>query len=103
MQDKAKLTIRLAGLSPMTLESGDSEEKEIFLKAEEYVNTLWEKRSHQFQSKSSEDILAMVAFEFASLYLRLARNEECLRQLDGELDRLLHGQSLTDYHTDNKN
>lgn len=89
-----KLTITLAGLTPMTLEAGDTDERAIFLKAEEYVNTLWAKRSHQFQSKSSEDILAMVAFEFASLYLRASRNEEYLRQLDEELGRLLHGQLI---------
>lgn len=94
MQNNTKLTIRLAGLTPMALEARDIEEKEIYLKAEEYVNTLWAKRSHQFKSNSSEDILAMVAFEFASLYLRSLRNEEQLRQLDRDLDMLLHGQTL---------
>ena len=94
MQNKTKLTIKLAGLTPMTLEASDIEQKEIYLKAEEYVNTLWANRSHQFQSKSSEDILAMVAFEFANLYLRALRNESALRELDKELDRILHGQSL---------
>lgn len=89
MKDKLNITIRLAGRPPLPL-SVEREKEELYRKAEYYVNSLWEKRSGQFAGKTSEDVLAMVAFEFATLYLAMEKNEELLEQLDSDLGRLLH-------------
>ena len=89
MQDKLKLTIQLAGLTPKPLLAKDEEEKKLYQQAEAYVNRLWAKRSQQFAEMASEDVMAMVAFEFATYYLKAIQVEDVLDQLDKDLDKLL--------------
>ncbi len=92
MKDKLNITIRIAGLAPIPL-SINIKDEELIRSAEYNVNLLWTAWSQRFKDKSSSEILAMVAFQFAKLYLTLSAQEkatdEVLSEFEKELDNIL--------------
>lgn len=92
MTDRQNITIRISDLAPMPLSILRADE-EIYRQAEYNVNQLcgvWGKR---YKDKSSKEILAMVAFQFAKLYFSgkadVEATDSLLDSLENELDRLL--------------
>jgi len=67
MNDKLNITIRIANQAPIPL-SINREDEEVIRTAEYNVNRLWNSWSMKFKSKSSTEVLAMVAFRFAELF-----------------------------------
>ncbi len=67
MNDKLNITIRIANQAPIPL-SIKREDEEVIRTAEYNVNRLWNSWSTKFKSKSSTEVLAMVAFRFAELF-----------------------------------
>ena len=66
--NKVKIWIQLADANPSALSINPGEE-ETYRKAEELVNTLWNKWINRFEGEnSSQRVMAMVAFQFARLY-----------------------------------
>lgn len=88
MNDKQKITIRLASLSRIPLAVAPAEE-ETARKAEDLVNDTWAKLSKTFPNEPSLKIMARVAFQCAMLYKRIERQHEAMEQLDAELDSFL--------------
>lgn len=88
MTEKLKITIHLAHLPAMSL-LVEREQEELYRKAERYVNSLWDNWQRRFKGKSSEELLAMIAFEFATYFLRVEQAEARLQELNDDLDRLL--------------
>ena len=91
--NKRKIWIQLADTNQIAL-SVNPDEEENYRKAEELVNTLWNKWMNRFNSTSS-DVLARVAFQFARLYLETyGENREVndfLTDLNKQVDVLLDG------------
>lgn len=92
MTDRQNITIRISDLAPMPLSILRTDE-EIYRLAEYNVNQLcgvWGKR---YKDKSSKEILAMVAFQFAKLYFSgksdLDETDKTLEAFESELDQLL--------------
>jgi len=89
--NKVKIWIQLADANPSALSINPGEE-ETCRKAEELVNTLWNKWTKRFND-TSNDVLARVAFQFARLYLEAygenRQVNEFLTDLDQQLDALL--------------
>ncbi len=67
---KLNITIRIADQAPMPLYINRDDE-EVIRTAEYNVNRLWNLWSTKHKTKSSNEVLAMVAFRFAELYFRL--------------------------------
>lgn len=92
MTDRQNITIRISDLAPMPLSILRSEE-EVYRLAEYNVNQLCGVWSKRYKDKSSKEILAMVAFQFAKLYFSGKADMEStatvLGQFESELDRLL--------------
>ena len=92
MNDKLNITIRIANQAPIPL-SINREDEELIRTAEYNVNRLWNSWSTKFKSKSSTEVLAMVAFRFAELYFNqevVARNvTEVLTDFEVHLDKIL--------------
>ena len=66
--NKVKIWIQLAdAINPIAL-SINPDEEENYRRAEELVNTLWQKWMNRFGGES-RDVLGRVAFQFARLYL----------------------------------
>ena len=61
--------------------------------AEYNVNRVWQTWRSEFDTKTSKEVLAMVAYQFAKLYYQLLHNvDQSHHLIDGfeaELDRLL--------------
>jgi len=89
--NKVKIWIQLADANPSALSINPGEE-ETYRKAEELVNTLWNKWTKRFNDTSS-DVLARVAFQFARLYLEAygenRQVNDFLTDLDQQLDIVL--------------
>lgn len=67
---KLNITIRIADQAPMSLYI-NREEEEVIRAAEYNVNRLWNMWSTKYKTKSSNEVLAMVAYKFAELYFKL--------------------------------
>lgn len=69
------------------------ETEETVRMAERNVNKVWNKWRQDFDSKSSKEVLAMVAYQFAKRYYQLLaqinHQESLLGNFETELDRLL--------------
>lgn len=70
MNDKLNITIRIADQPAMSL-SINRDDEECIRMAEYNVNRLWNAWSTKFKTKTSREVLAMVAFRFAELFYRL--------------------------------
>lgn len=93
MKDKLNITIRLADLDPMAM-SVKLQEEEIVRSAEYNVNLVWSKWMEAYKkNKTSKEVLAMVAYQFAKMYLEQRRKsqatQEVLTQFEDELDQML--------------
>lgn len=92
MNDKQNITIRIADVPKIPL-SIHREDEELVRIAEKNVNSLWGDWSEKFKEKSSKEILAMVAYQFAKLYYTsVATNEkldEMLLDFENGLDEIL--------------
>lgn len=93
-QDKLNITIRIAGQSPVALKINRADEERV-RNAEYQVNRLWSRWLKRFPDKNANEVLAMVAYQFAELYFGAVKvSEEADKVLEGfetELDRMLHG------------
>lgn len=92
MKEKQNITIKIADVAPIGMEI-DPADEEIVRIAERNVNKLWSTWRNVFDSKTSKEILAMVAYQFARRYYQLARQakeqETLLADFEKELDTLL--------------
>lgn len=65
----------------------------LYRRIETEMNQIWNKWSADFKSKSSKDILAMVAFRYAQVYYDMLENldsqQEALSQAEAALDKIL--------------
>lgn len=67
MRAKQNITVRVARQAPIELKI-DRDEEAVYRMAESYVNGLFETWLDRFEDKTSEEVLARVAFRFARLY-----------------------------------
>lgn len=92
MNDKLNITIRIADQPPLALVI-NREDEELKRTAEYNVNHLWNSWCTKFKTKSSHEVLAMVAFRFAELfYMQSAAVDnmsEALSAFEKELDGIL--------------
>ena len=98
MKDQLKITIRIADQPsiPMTIMRS---EEELIRKAESTVNRLWNTWSERYRL-SSQELMTMVAFQFAKLYVTnrqaLENAVSDLEAMETELDSLLKkGEAAT--------
>ncbi len=93
-EDKLNITIRIAGQNPVALKINRADEERV-RNAEYQVNRLWSRWLQRFPDKTSTEVLAMVAYQFAELYFNANRVSEeantVLERFETELDKMLHG------------
>ena len=80
MRDKLNITIRIADLAPIPL-AIDMKDEEVIRNAEYNVNQLWSAWCQKFKDKTSNEVLGMVAFQFAKLYQTLASRENATNDI----------------------
>ena len=92
MNDKLNITIRIADQPAMSLSINRNDE-ECIRTAEYNVNRLWNAWTTKFKTKTSHEVLAMVAFRFAELFYRLsdtaAESAAVLESFEKGLDSIL--------------
>ncbi len=92
MNDKLRVTIKIADVEPIHFEIKRDEEV-IYRKAEYHVNKLWSEWRQAHKNKSSQDVLARVALAFAELYYRksdeLENQARMIDNFEKQLDDLL--------------
>jgi hypothetical protein len=92
MKEVQQITLKLADTAPMRIKV-QRDTEEVVREAERNVNKVWSTWRREFPDKSSRDILAMTAYQFAKLYFQLQHTiesqEKLLSDFEGELDRLL--------------
>ena len=90
MTRQQKITIKIADVAPISMTVPDDAE-EVVRTAEYNVNRLWIAWRNRFSDKTSKEVLAMVAYQFAKLYYETLRQGEeqqsLLENLFSELDR----------------
>ena len=80
MRDKLNITIRIADLAPIPL-AIDMKDEEVIRNAEYNVNQLWSAWCQKFKDKTSNEVLGMVAIQFAKLYQNLANRENATNDI----------------------
>ncbi|MBD5320652.1 MAG: cell division protein ZapA [Bacteroides sp.] len=92
MNDKLRVTIKIADAEPIHFEI-DRDEEIVYRKAEFHVNKLWADWRQAHKNKSSQDVLARVALAFAELYYRksdeLENQARLIDSFEKQLDDLL--------------
>jgi len=92
MKNKQNITIKIADVAPISM-TILPETEEIVRTAERKVNEVWTKWSHDFEGRTSKEVLAMVTFQFAKAYYQLMdqvnRQEQVLTDFENRLDSLL--------------
>lgn len=87
------ITIRLAQLPPIPMVDISPEEESVIREAEYNINKLWNSWRQRFSDKPSEEVLALIAFQFARLFYSRLRQEQALEQtltdFEQQLDRLV--------------
>lgn len=93
MKETQNITIRIADVPAMSM-TIKPETEEIVRLAERNVNNLWSTWRGQFSKKSSKEVLAMVAYQFAKHYYEQVSVNEAehavVAEFESELDRLLN-------------
>ena len=89
-----KTWIQIAGNKPIPLAVGSKDEADAYHKAEDLVNKVWGQYNPKYKANfSSAEIMAMVAFKFAWLYLgSKGTNDavvEYLKQFEQKLDEIV--------------
>lgn len=91
-RDRIRVTIKLADVAPLQFEIKRDDEQWIRT-AERKVNSLWSHWREAHPQKSSKDVLAMVAYQYAELYYRLLgqvnSQAETLDEFEKMLDNIL--------------
>jgi len=99
MDKQQNITIKIADVAPISM-TIDRNTEEVVREAEYNVNLVWKAWRNEFDTKTSKEVLAMVAFQFAKKYLQLAHYENSRQQafddFEEELDKLLHLVSPSD-------
>ncbi|MBO5053763.1 MAG: cell division protein ZapA [Muribaculaceae bacterium] len=92
MKEQQKISIKIADVTPISMTINPQAE-EVVREAEYNVNKVWSTWRHEFENKTSKEVLAMVAFQFAKLYYQLshtvAQRQGIVDTFEAELDRLL--------------
>lgn len=92
MKEDLNITIKIADVAPIRM-TIKREGEEIVREAERSVNRVWNTWRTEFDEKSSKEVLAMVAVQFARLYFELAHSVDqqqyILKNFEKELDTLL--------------
>ncbi len=92
MNDKLRVTIKIADVEPIHFEI-DRDEEIVYRKAEYHVNKLWSEWLQAHKNKSSQEVLARVALAFAELYYRksdqLEGQARMIDNFEKQLDDLL--------------
>ncbi|MBD5171082.1 MAG: cell division protein ZapA [Bacteroidales bacterium] len=90
---KQNITIRIADVEPISL-TVKLEEEEMVRLAERQVNKVWSQWRSDFHTRTSKEVLAMVAYQFAHRYYELLgavkERDKILSDFEAELDRLLN-------------
>ena len=86
--------IQIAGNKPSPLAVGSKAEADAYHKAEDLVNKVWGQYNPKYKGNfSSAEIMAMVAFKFAWLYLGCKETNNAvadyLRQFEQKLDEIV--------------
>ncbi|MBQ9073655.1 MAG: cell division protein ZapA [Muribaculaceae bacterium] len=96
MKDKLNITIRIAEVAPIPL-SINMKDEEVIRTAEYNVNQLYTAWKQRFKDKKRDEILAMVAFQFAKLYQNQAKtdadNLKSLQELEEQLSAMLKDEN----------
>lgn len=102
-EDKQRITIRIPDNPEIPLSINRADE-EFFRKAEKGISELWSKWSEAYKNKTSKEVYALIAIQFARLYyqtlnqadLRVAEKEsyevltkKMLDNFEKELDNIL--------------
>ena len=92
MNDKLKISIKIADVEPIHFEI-DRNEEIIYRKAEYHISKLWNSWRQQSKNKSSHEVLERIALAFAELYYRksdqLEQQAKLIDDFDRQLDKLL--------------
>lgn len=92
MKKKLNITIDIADVERFRMEI-DREDEELVRTAAYQVNKVWQMWSHEYADRSSKDILAMVALQFARLFYKQkninSEQQQLIAGFEDELDRLL--------------
>lgn len=92
MKEKQHITIHIADVPPLDLQIKPQEEEQCRI-TEKRVNKLWSAWSKKFEDKSSKEILAMIAYQYAKIYDTLVAqvnsNEEGLVKAEKAIDDIL--------------
>lgn len=89
MSDKLNITVKLAG-QPKFVLAINREDEELNRRAEQLVNDLWRRwNSGAFAAEPQISVMARVAYQFATLYLKRERSLREFEALDRELDEML--------------
>lgn len=93
MKDKLNITIKLADHKPISLSDVTPGEEELMREAEYNINRLWRSWCQEFPDKEPDEVLAMVAFQFARHYYGQLREmkevEEVLAESGRRLDEIV--------------
>lgn len=91
MKDLKHISIIIAGQS-FVLDI-PREQEAIAKKAESRFNRMWAKWCEDFNTRSPEEVMVMVAFQYARYYYSLAesmeRNENAIKDFEKKLDDIL--------------
>lgn len=86
------ITLKIADVAPMSINI-DRDTEELVREAERAVNRVWSIWRRDFSEKTSKEVLAMTAYQYAKLYYQLQHTienqQKLLNNFEGELDRLL--------------
>lgn len=90
-----KTWIRIARLNPISLRVNNKEEADAYHQAEDLLNTVWGRYETRYRNgrTSSTEIMAMVAFKFAWMYINSERHNEdvdsFLKEFESKLDDIV--------------
>lgn len=99
MNDNLNITIKIADVAPLPM-TVRRENEAVIREAERAVNRVWKTWRKEFDTKSSKEVLAMVAWQFARLYFELSHSvdeqQKFLTEFEAELDSLLQIGGISD-------
>ncbi len=101
MKDKLNITIRIADLAPIPL-AIEMKDEEVIRNAEYNVNQLWSAWCQKFKDKTSNEVLGMVAFQFAKLYQTLSNRENETEEVLEKFEERLNQYILNINETEDK-
>lgn len=95
MKDKQNITITLADLKPIAMAVNPADEEALRAAAQQ-VNMLWASWKNRYSDKSSEEVMALVAFQFARHYVSAAMASSDMEAEATKVEEALDGilQSL---------